>query len=126
MRAVLTLPISPELDVVELREALAPTTWLPSADPDEPWMKARVDALVQEFPESLRVQLQQAGVIYIQVGLTVEGLVSLERHGAVMIRLVHDDNTYRQAAILEVQRTRTIIDFAGRHVYAPSLSSGTG
>ena len=35
-----------------------------------------------------------------------------------------DDNTYRQAAILEVQRTRTIIDFAGRHVYAPSFELG--
>ncbi|WP_111508740.1 hypothetical protein [Mycobacterium kyogaense] len=117
MRAVLTLPISPELDVVELREALAPTTWLPSADPDEPWMKARVDALVQEFPESLRVQLQQAGVIYIQVGLTVEGLVSLERHGAVMIRLVHDGN--------DVSAIKAAVHTLARHL-PDALKAATG
>ena len=50
------------------------------------------------------------------------------RHPEVLDRLAaevdSDDNTYRQAAILEVQRTRTIIDFAGRHVYAPSFELG--
>lgn len=84
------LPISPAPNPAELRAGLVATTWLPSADKNDPWIKRRVDALVPEFPESLRTQLQQAGLIYIQVGLTVEGLASLERAGAVMIRLVHD------------------------------------
>ena len=35
-----------------------------------------------------------------------------------------DDNEYRQAIILEVQRARTVIDFAGRHVYAPTFELG--
>jgi cytochrome P450 family 138 len=50
------------------------------------------------------------------------------RHPDVLERLTAeaatDDNEYRQAAILEVQRVRTIIDFAGRHVYAPTLQLG--
>ncbi len=33
-------------------------------------------------------------------------------------------NTLRRAAIREVQRTRTVIDFAGRHVYAPTIRLG--
>lgn len=35
-----------------------------------------------------------------------------------------DKNTLRRAAIREVQRVRTVIDFAGRHVYAPSVQIG--
>lgn len=35
-----------------------------------------------------------------------------------------DRNTLRRAAIREVQRVRTVIDFAGRHVYAPSVRIG--
>lgn len=35
-----------------------------------------------------------------------------------------DGNEYRQAAILEIQRVRTVIDFAGRHVYAPVFELG--
>jgi cytochrome P450 len=35
-----------------------------------------------------------------------------------------DSNEYRQATILEIQRSRTVIDFAGRHVYAPSFELG--
>lgn len=35
-----------------------------------------------------------------------------------------DENAYRQAAILEVQRTRTVVDLAGRHVYAPTFDLG--
>ena len=35
-----------------------------------------------------------------------------------------DDNELRQATILEVQRARTVIDFAGRHVAAPSFELG--
>ena len=35
-----------------------------------------------------------------------------------------DDNEYRQATILEVQRARTVIDFAGRHVHAPTFQLG--
>lgn len=117
MRAVLTLPISPALDLNQLRAALAPTTWLPSADTNEPWMKARVEALVQEFPESLRTQLQQAGLIYIQVGLTVEGLVSLEREGAVMIRLVHDGD--------DVSSIKAAVDTLARHL-PDALKAATG
>ncbi len=33
-------------------------------------------------------------------------------------------NELRQATILEVQRSRTVIDFAGRHVYAPVYEFG--
>ena len=50
------------------------------------------------------------------------------RHPEVLDRLaaeVHtDDNAYRQAVILEVQRARTVIDFAGRRVRAPSFELG--
>ncbi|MEB3071859.1 cytochrome P450 [[Mycobacterium] vasticus] len=35
-----------------------------------------------------------------------------------------DANTLRRATIREVQRVRTVIDFAGRHVYAPSVQIG--
>ncbi|WP_067976757.1 cytochrome P450 [Mycolicibacter icosiumassiliensis] len=33
-------------------------------------------------------------------------------------------NTLRRATIREVQRVRTVIDFSGRHVYAPSIQIG--
>lgn len=50
------------------------------------------------------------------------------RHPRVLARLVDeaatDDNEYRQATILEVQRARTVIDFAGRHVHAPTFQLG--
>lgn len=50
------------------------------------------------------------------------------RHPAVLEKLVAeaatDDNEYRQAVILEVQRSRTVIDFAGRHVYADGFQLG--
>jgi cytochrome P450 len=52
----------------------------------------------------------------------------ISRHPAVLTRLVNEaqgeDNEYRQAVILEVQRNRTVIDFAGRHVLAPSFELG--
>jgi cytochrome P450 len=52
----------------------------------------------------------------------------VSRHPQVLQRLVTEvageDNTYRQATILEVQRNRTVIDFAGRHVSAPSYELG--
>jgi cytochrome P450 family 138 len=52
----------------------------------------------------------------------------LSRHPGVLSALVAeaetDDNELRQATILEVQRSRTVIDFAGRHVYAPSYELG--
>src|SRR3984957_11158215 len=35
-----------------------------------------------------------------------------------------DDNELRQATILEVQRSRTVIDAAGRHVHAPAFELG--
>ena len=47
----------------------------------------------------------------------------ISRHPDVLAGLVAeadgDGGEYRQAVILEVQRNRTVIDFAGRHVYAP-------
>jgi cytochrome P450 family 138 len=50
------------------------------------------------------------------------------RHPQVLAELVGEaateDNEYRQATILEVQRARTVIDFAGRHVYAPTFELG--
>lgn len=52
----------------------------------------------------------------------------ISRHPEVLAKLVAeaatDGNEYRQATILEVQRARTVIDFAGRHVYAPSFELG--
>ncbi len=52
----------------------------------------------------------------------------ISRHPDVLDRLAAeadtDDNEYRQATILEVQRVRTVIDFAGRHVYAPTFQLG--
>lgn len=52
----------------------------------------------------------------------------ISRHPQVLRRLVDeaatDANSYRQATILEVQRNRTVIDFAGRHVAAPSYEVG--
>lgn len=52
----------------------------------------------------------------------------ITRHPEVLAKLVEetetDDNEYRQATILEVQRNRTIIDFAGRHVYSPTFELG--
>ena len=52
----------------------------------------------------------------------------LSRHPEVLTALVAeaetDDNELRQATILEVQRTRTIIDATGRHVHAPVFELG--
>lgn len=52
----------------------------------------------------------------------------ISRHPNVLAKLVAEadteDNQYRQATILEVQRNRTVIDFAGRHVYAPVVELG--
>lgn len=50
------------------------------------------------------------------------------RHPGVLAELeaeaATEGNEYRQAVILEVQRVRTVIDFAGRHVYAPTFQLG--
>jgi cytochrome P450 len=52
----------------------------------------------------------------------------LRRHPELAEELARDadgeDNELRQATILEVQRARTVIDFAGRHVAAPSFELG--
>lgn len=52
----------------------------------------------------------------------------ISRHPDVLAQLVAEaatpDNEYRQATLLEVQRARTVIDFAGRHVYAPTFQLG--
>ncbi len=52
----------------------------------------------------------------------------ISRHPAVLEKLLAEAateaNTYRQAVILEVQRNRTVIDFAGRHVMAPTYDLG--
>ena len=52
----------------------------------------------------------------------------LSRHPDVLAALVEeadtDDNELRQATILEVQRAKTVIDGAGRHVYAPVYQLG--
>jgi cytochrome P450 family 138 len=52
----------------------------------------------------------------------------LSRHPRVLADLVAeadaDGAELRQATILEVQRSRTVIDFAGRHVLAPSIELG--
>jgi cytochrome P450 len=52
----------------------------------------------------------------------------LSRYPEVLTALVAEvdagENELRRAAIREVQRTRSIIDFTGRHVYAPSIQIG--
>ncbi len=52
----------------------------------------------------------------------------ISRHPGVLERLAAEADTegneYRQATILEVQRNRTVIDFAGRHVYSPTFELG--
>jgi cytochrome P450 len=52
----------------------------------------------------------------------------ISRHPEVLDALVAEaatgDNEYRQATILEVQRARTVIDGAARHVYAPTFQLG--
>lgn len=52
----------------------------------------------------------------------------ISRHPDVLAKLVAeadtDGNEYRQATLLEIQRSRTVIDFAGRHVYAPTFELG--
>ncbi|WP_422743821.1 cytochrome P450 [Mycobacterium sp. WMMD1722] len=52
----------------------------------------------------------------------------ISRHPEVLAGLVAEaateENSYRQAVILEVQRNRTVIDFAGRHVHAPTYQLG--
>lgn len=52
----------------------------------------------------------------------------ISRHPEVLARLVDEAateaNTYRQATLFEVQRNRTVIDFAGRHVAAPTYELG--
>lgn len=52
----------------------------------------------------------------------------LRRHPDVLAELVRENgeggNEFRQATILELQRNRTVIDFAGRHVAAPHFDLG--
>ena len=52
----------------------------------------------------------------------------VSRHPRVLERLVTEAageaNSYRQATIFEVQRNRTVIDFAGRNVVAPMYELG--
>lgn len=52
----------------------------------------------------------------------------ISRHPEVLERLVAEvageDNTYRQATIFEIQRNRTVIDFAGRDVAVPIYELG--
>ena len=52
----------------------------------------------------------------------------LRRHPDVLAKLVEENdeggNEFRQATILELQRNRTVIDFAGRHVQAPHFDLG--
>lgn len=52
----------------------------------------------------------------------------LRRHPELVAALTEevdrDENELRQATILEVQRARTVIDFAGRHVAAPHFNLG--
>ncbi len=52
----------------------------------------------------------------------------ISRHPQILADLVADaddgGNELRQATILEVQRARTVIDFAGRHVYPATYQLG--
>ncbi|MDT5209361.1 MAG: cytochrome family [Mycobacterium sp.] len=52
----------------------------------------------------------------------------LRRHPDILAKLVEENdeggNEFRQATIQELQRNRTVIDFAGRHVQAPYFDLG--
>jgi len=52
----------------------------------------------------------------------------LRRHPDIVAKLVEendaDGDELRRATILEIQRARTVIDFAGRHVVAPTFELG--
>ena len=52
----------------------------------------------------------------------------LRRHPDVLAELVGENdeggNEFRQATMVELQRNRTVIDFAGRHVRAPHFDLG--
>lgn len=52
----------------------------------------------------------------------------ISRHPELLQQLTAEaateESTLRRATIREVQRTRTVIDFAGRHVYAPTIRLG--
>ena len=89
MRAVLTLPTPgktlAEDDVVT---ALHGTSWLPSQVPaTEQWRKQQVDRLRKALPDAVQTQLGLSPCLYVQVGNSVEGLVSVEREETVVIRL---------------------------------------
>ena len=47
----------------------------------------QVDRLIKDLPDKVATQLTAADVLYIQVGTSVEGLVSLEREQSVAVRL---------------------------------------
>lgn len=43
---------------------------------------------------------------------------------ALAVEADSGESALRRATIMEVQRTRTVVDFAGRHVYAPTIQIG--
>lgn len=87
MRAVLMLPTG-SVQVTEqmLLQALETTTWLP-ADRTSEWSTRRTEQVLGRLPDEIAEQVRNAPHSFIQVGLSVHGMVSLERTGAVIIRL---------------------------------------
>jgi len=92
MRAVLTLPMPGiDLTVEDVRKALGPTTWLPRHDDVSPaWEKEKIQGLLNKLPEDTQRQLQGADKVLVQVGFSVDGLVSLEREQSVVLRLFQE------------------------------------
>ncbi|HQH07361.1 MAG TPA: hypothetical protein PLZ92_10795 [Phycicoccus sp.] len=89
MRAVLILPTPGKtLSEQEAVEALHGTSWLPSQEASsEHWRIEQIERLRKHLPTAVQAQLALSPCLFIQVGNSVEGLVSIEREEAVVIRL---------------------------------------
>src|SRR6478735_7268065 len=90
--------------------------------------KAEADPVLEERSDILALLLRsryEDGTAASSLGWAFE---RLRRHPDVLAELVKEvdegGSDFRQATILELQRARTVIDFAGRHVNAPKFDLG--
>lgn len=126
MRAVLTLPMpGEEITVESVTAALASTTWLPVRTNGQApaWTTDRMAELLAKLPPPTQIQLADAEKLLIQVGFSVDGIVSLEREGTIVIRLFHDRgsiDTIKDAVKAVAQRIPEVFSIEGS---APSLGS---
>lgn len=109
MRAVLTLPMPGiDLSVEDVRKALGPTTWLPRRGEVSPeWEAEKTRGLLDKLPDDTQRQLEGAEKVLVQVGFSVDGLVSLEREQSIVLRLFQEGGSVesiKQAVISVAQR----------------------